>query len=367
MKIAIIHYWLVNIRGGEKVLKALLELFPNADIFTNVYDTSSMPNYISSHNVYTTKINKLPFSKKLYKLYMPLMPKALSELNLQSYDLIISSESGPAKGIIPNPDAYHVCYCHSPMRYLWDMYYEYFRNSNFFIKLFMKRLIPSLRLWDIMSSNLVDYFIANSSYVAKRIKRYYNRDSEIIFPPVETEKYFNNERKPKDYYLFFGQITEYKRVDIAIEACMKSKRKLVIAGSGITKKILKKFNISGLITYMGKVSDSEIVTLFSECRALIFPGIEDFGIIPVEAQSAGCPVIAFNKGGICETVLDGVTGILFKEQSALSLMEALDRFELLEKQGVFNNREFFINHVKQFSTGIFKEKIIKVIENRIRN
>ena len=367
MKVAVIHYWLVNIRGGEKVLKALLELFPEADIFTNVYNSSSMPSYISSHKVFTTKINRFPFSKKLYKLYMPFMPNALSELNLQNYDLVISSESGPAKGIIPNPDAYHICYCHTPMRYLWDMYHEYFKKNNLFVKIFMKRLIPHLRLWDIMSSNLVDYFIANSSYVSKRIKRYYNRDSEIIYPPVEIEKYLNNERKPKDYYLFFGQITEYKRLDIAIEACIKSNRKLIVAGSGVKKSTIRQFNKSKLIIFKGRLSDLEIIELFKESRALLFPGIEDFGIIPVEAQSAGCPVIAFNKGGICETVLDGITGVLFNEQSSSSLMEAMDQFELLEKEGNFNNRDLFKNHVKQFSQDIFKDKIIKVIVNRKRN
>jgi glycosyltransferase involved in cell wall biosynthesis len=366
MKIAIVHYWLVNMRGGEKVIEALLEMFPDADIFTHVYVPSAMSNRINSHNVYTSYINKLPLAKKLYQLYMPLMPAALNDFNLQEYDLVISSESGPAKGVIPNPDAYHICYCHSPMRYLWDMYHEYFRKSNPVVRFFMKRLIPGLKVWDVVSANLVDCFIANSAYVAKRIRRYYNRDAAVVFPPVDLEKFLSTERKPKDHYLFFGQLAGYKRADLALEACIASGRKLIIAGNGAKEREIKKYANTDLVTFKGRVSDEEALELYASAQALLFPGIEDFGIVPVEAQAAGCPVIAFRKGGALETVKENVTGIFFDEQSSASLAEAIDRFEAAQKQGAFNNRDAFSKHVKKFSTEAFKKRIRKILTDRKR-
>ncbi|MDR0312069.1 MAG: glycosyltransferase [Treponema sp.] len=366
MKTAIVHYWLVNMRGGEKVIEALLEMFPDADIYTHVYNPKAVSALINSHHVFTSRINRLPFVKKLYQLYMPLMPNALIDFNLQSYDLVISSEAGPAKGIVANPNAYHICYCHSPMRYIWDMYHEYFRGTNPLVKFFMKRLVPGLRLWDALSSNLVDFFIANSAYVAKRIMRYYNRKAAVVFPPVNIENFLAVERNPKDYYLFFGQLTGYKRADLAIEACIASRRKLVVAGSGVKKNKVRKYKKNGLITFKGRVSDEEIRDLYGRARALIFPGIEDFGIIPVEAQAAGCPVIAFREGGTVETVKENVTGLFFDEKTPESLIEAIDRFEAAEKEGVFNNRTIFTEHVQQFSPAAFKERIRKVIAERIR-
>ena len=366
MKVAIVHYWLLNMRGGEKVLASLLDMFPQADIYTHVYDPAAMPESISSHNVFTSYINKLPFAKKLYQIYMPLMPMALMDFNLQQYDLVISSEAGPAKGVTPNPDAYHLCYCHSPMRYLWDMYHEYFRNANSFVKFFMKRLIPSLRVWDIASANLVDRFITNSNYVAKRIARYYNRSAEVVYGPAPIENYLHNERKPEDYYLFFGQITGYKRADIAIEACISSGRKLVVAGGGARKKDLMRFTKSGMVSFTGRVSDEEAAKLFAGARALLYPGIEDLGLVPIEANAAGCPVIAFRQGGALDTVKENITGIFFDEQSPASLIKAIDRFEGMETEGVFRNREAFSNHVRQFSPQAFKERVLKVIAERKR-
>ena len=363
MKTAIIHYWLVSMRGGEKVIETLLEMFPQADIFTHVYNPKAVSSLIREKRVITSRINRLPFAKKLYQLYMPLMPDALMDFNLQDYDLVISSESGPAKGIVPNPNAFHICYCHSPMRYLWDMYHDYFKKTNILTRIFMKRLIPKLRLWDVMSSNMVDCFIANSNYVAKRVKRYYNRDSVIIFPPVDTEKYLAVQRKPFDYYLFFGQLTGYKRADIAIEACIKSGRKLVIAGAGASKKEIKKYSKSSLITFKGRVSDNEILELFAGAKALLFPGIEDFGIIPVEANAAGCPVIAYRDGGALDSIKENVTGIFFNEQTPDSLISAMDYFE--NEMKTFN-REDFNEHVKQFSKTVFIERMNQVIKNKKR-
>ena len=363
MKVAIVHYWLVTMRGGEKVLEELCKLFPQADIFTNVYDESKISDTIKSHKIYTTKINKWPMAKKLYQKYMPFMPKALMDLDLTGYDLVISSESGPAKGVVPSPNAFHLCYCHTPMRYLWDMYHEYFRKSNPIVKFFMKSMIPSLRLWDVMSSNLVDCFVANSHYVQARIKRYYNRDAKVIFPPCDIEKYGNNQRNPKDFYLFFGQLVGYKRADLAIEACIKSGRKLVVIGDGKSKEA-QKYSNTGLITFTGRVSDEEVAKYLSEAKALIFPGIEDFGIIPVEANAAGCPVLAYKEGGAIDSIKENETGLFFEEQTAESIIECMNKFEQLESS--FTNRDVFTNHVKQFSKEEFINQISKTIENRLR-
>ena len=363
MKVAIVHYWLVTMRGGEKVLEELCKLFPQADIFTNVYDESKISDTIKSHKIYTTKINKWPMAKKLYQKYMPFMPKALMDLDLTGYDLVISSESGPAKGVVPSPNAFHLCYCHTPMRYLWDMYHEYFRKSNPIVKFFMKSMIPSLRLWDVMSSNLVDCFVANSHYVQARIKRYYNRDAKVIFPPCDIEKYVNNQRNPKDFYLFFGQLVGYKRADLAIEACIKSGRKLVVIGDGKSKEAQKYAN-TGLITFTGRVSDEEVAKYLSEAKALIFPGIEDFGIIPVEANAAGCPVLAYKEGGAIDSIKENETGLFFEEQTTDAIIECMNKFEQLESS--FTNREVFTNHVKQFSKEEFINQISKAIEERKR-
>jgi glycosyltransferase involved in cell wall biosynthesis len=364
MKTAIIHYWLVNMRGGEKMLEALLELYPQADIYTHVYDPKAVSPLINSHNVYTSYIQKLPFAKKLYRKYMPLMPNALNGFNLQDYDLIISSEAGPVKGVIPNPDAYHLCYCHSPMRYLWDMYHEYFRDSGIVTRFFMKRLIPRLRLWDITSANLADRFVANSRYVAKRIARYYNREAAVVYGPADIEKFFPVERKPEDFYLFFGQLVGYKRADIAIEACLRSGRKLIVAGSGASKKEIRRYEKSGMVQFLGRVSDEEVPALFSRARALLFPGIEDLGLVPIEANAAGCPVIAFRKGGVLDTVRENVTGVFFDEQNAASLIGAMDRFEAVENG--FKDRAAFNAHVGQFSREAFKERISRIVAERRR-
>jgi len=363
MKVAIVHYWLVNMRGGEKVLEALLEMFPMADIYTHVYDPKAMPATINRRNIFTSGINRLPFAKKLYQIYMPLMPKALMDFNLQKYDLVISSESGPAKGVVPNPNVYHICYCHTPMRYLWDMYHEYFRKSSPLLRFFMKRLIPGLRLWDIASANLVDCFIANSNYVAKRIIRYYNRQPIVIYPPVKIERFLSVTRDPKDFYLFFGQVTGYKRADIAIEACIRSGRNLVVAGAG-SKTKNKKYKNNALVRYIGRVTNEEAAVLFSQAKALLFPGIEDFGIVPVEANAAGCPVIAYRDGGALETVKENATGVFFNEQTPESLIMAMDYFE--KNEVTFTNREVFNNHVQQFSKKTFTERVYQVLEERKR-
>ncbi|MCL1991635.1 MAG: glycosyltransferase [Spirochaetes bacterium] len=364
MKVAIVHYWLVNMRGGEKVIEALLEMFPQADIFTHVYNPKTVSPQINAQTVYTSRINRLPLSKKLYQLYLPLMPAALADFNLQPYDLVISSEAGPAKGVVPKPGAYHLCYCHSPMRYIWDMHHEYLREAGAAARFFMRQITPALRTWDITSANMVDKFITNSDYVAKRIERVYRRKAEVVWGPAPIEKYLDRERAPEDFYLFFGQITGYKRADIAIEACIQSKRKIVVAGAGLKKSAARKYEKTGLVKVLGRVSDEKAAELFAGARALLYPGIEDMGLVPIEANAAGCPVIAFAGGGALETVAENLTGLFFAEQNTQSLAAALDFFE--KNESLFQNRENFRLHVQKFSKAAFQERVRRVLEEKSR-
>ena len=364
MRVAIVHYWLTSMRGGEKMLESLLEMFPDADIYTHVYDRKNISALINQHKVHTSSINRLPFASKLYRMYMPLMPRALLEFDLRDYELVISSEAGPAKGVVANPDAFHACYCHSPMRYLWDLYHEYYNGASIIFRLFMRLLVPSLRVWDITSANLVDRFIANSTYTAKRIKRYYNRDADIVFGPADVEKYLEIERDVKDYYLVFGQITENKRVDIAVDACLALGRRLIVAGGGSAKALRRRAAGRAGVTFAGRVSDGEAGRLLTEARALLFPGIEDMGLVPIEAAAAGCPVIAYRKGGVLDTVKENITGIFFDEQTAASLSAAIQHFETIEAD--FSNREAFTAHARQFSKAAFKERVRKALAERRR-
>jgi glycosyltransferase involved in cell wall biosynthesis len=361
MKVAVVHYWLTSMRGGEKMLETLLEMFPNADIYTHVYSKKNISPSINRHKVFTSSINRLPFASKLYKIYMPLMPRALLEFNLQDYDLVISSEAGPAKGVVVNPDAFHLCYCHSPMRYIWELYHEYSNSAPFLSRFFMKLIIPSLRVWDICSANMVDHFITNSNYTAKRIKRYYNREADVVFGPAAVEKYSKVERCKKDFYLVLGQASENKRVDIAIDACLALGKKLIVAGGGPGRSLRKRAS-GGDVIFTGRVSDEKAVQLLSQARALLFPGIEDMGLVPVEAAAAGCPVIAYRRGGALDTVKENVTGIFFNEQNAASLAGAIRSFEGIEAD--FSNRDAFTTHALQFSREAFKERVWKVLAER---
>ncbi len=360
MKIAIIHYWLVNLRGGEKVLEALCELYPQADIFTHVYDASKFTHpIISKHKIRTTFISKLPFAKKYYKIYLPFMPLALEELDLSGYDLVISSESGPAKGVIVPPGVPHICYCHSPMRYMWDMYGEYCARMGKFKKIITALLSHYIRRWDQLSSLQVTNFIANSEFVAKRIKSYYGRDSVVINPPVDVES-FGLSQKSDDYYLVLGQLVKYKRVDLAVQAFNKSGKRLIVIGDGEQLDELKKMAKEN-IQILGYQPFEKIRNYLMNCRALIFPGVEDFGIVPLEAMACGKPVLAFAKGGSLETVRENITGVFFHQQTVECLHNAIIDFE----NNFVTQPEKIRQHAQQFSKENFKSKIDSYIRNMI--
>ena len=328
MKVAIVHYWLVKMRGGENVLEALCELFPDADIYTHVYCPEKISDTINSHHVATSFIQKLPFSTKLYQSYLPLMPLALSKLDLSEYDLVISSESGPAKGVTVDAGTKHVCYCHTPMRYVWDMYDEYRENAGFLARLMMPLLIGWLRRWDKSTSAGVDQFIANSLFVQARIKNIYGRESRVIYPPVAVDQFAASD-VIDDYYLYAGELTSYKQPQLAIEAFNLSGRKLLVVGEGGMAHELKLIARPN-IEFLGRRSFGQLKEHFSCCKALIFPGIEDFGIIPVEVMASGRPVIAFRGGGALETVVENESGLFFDEQTPDSLNAAIAQFEKLE-------------------------------------
>jgi len=366
MKVAIIHYWLVGMRGGEKVVESLCDLYPEADIYCHVYDPLCISNEIRNHKIKTTFIHKLPFAKRYYQLYLPLMPLALEQLDLREYDLVISSESGPAKGVIVGPDTLHICYCHSPMRYVWDMYQQYYKSAGIFKKLLMVPLMHYIRIWDRSSSKSVDHYIANSEFVARRIEKYYRRKSTVINPPVDTTK-FTISNNIDDHYLMVGQLVRYKRADLAVEAFNKNGKQLVIIGEGEQFNELKQMAKSN-IKILGNQSFDVIKEYYSACKALIFPGIEDFGIVPLEAMASGRPVIAYNHGGALETVCSGVTGIFFTEQTPQSLNKAIEEFELREKE--FRPQDIR-DYAKKYDKEIFKLKmkdyIQKCLERDNRN
>lgn len=357
MKVALVHYWLLNMRGGEKVLEALCELFPDADIFTHVYAPERVSATFKRHCVRTTFISRLPFAMSLYQNYLPLMPLALEQLDLREYDLVISSESGPAKGVLTRPDALHLCYCHSPMRYVWSMYQDYRKATSFLSRMLMPWLIHRLRIWDFQSAGRVDTFVANSHNVAKQVWHYYRREATVLYPPVDTEA-FDADAPRENFYLYVGELTRYKRADLAVEAFTKAGKPLILIGDGTEARALKRM-AGPTITFLGRQPFAVLRKHYARCRALVFPGEEDFGIVPVEAMASGAPVIAFGRGGALETVVSGKTGVFFDAQTQGSLLAGVKTFE--ETEHLFH-RENIVAHSRQFSKGIFKSRFLDLLE-----
>jgi glycosyltransferase involved in cell wall biosynthesis len=352
MKVAIVHYWLVGMRGGEKVVEALCEMYPQADIFTHVYVPEMVSEKIRQHKVIPTFINALPRAPKMYKTYLPLMPLALEQLDLRDYDLVISSESGPAKGIIAPAEALHVCYCHTPMRYIWNMYHDYRDGTGRLKRLMMPPLSHYLRMWDVTSAARVDSFVANSTTVAKRIRRYYGANSVVIHPPVDTGSFsIAPASELADYYLLAGELVSYKRPDLAVRAFNDMKLKLVVIGGGEMLEEIRRL-AGPTVSVLGSQPFGVLREHYSRCRALIFPGEEDYGMVPVEAMASGRPVIAFGRGGAVETVAPGISGIFFKEQTVdaiIAAVRSLNNFDI--------DSASIAKHAQQFSRNHFLEKM----------
>jgi glycosyltransferase involved in cell wall biosynthesis len=326
MKIAIVHYWITSWRGGEKVLEALVKRFPDADVYTHVYDPEVVAaSPLAGKTIRTTFIHRLPFAKRLYQKYLPLMPIALEQLDLSGYDLVISTESGPAKGVIVPPETAHICYCFTPMRYVWDMYHEYLAHAGWFTRLMMRPMIHYLRLWDRLSADRVDHFLADSAFVAKRINKFYRREAEVLYPPIEIDEFQLSETH-EGFYLIVGALVRYKKADLAVRAFNQLGLPLVVIGDGELFDEIRA-TAGPNVKVLGRRSRAEILDHYRRCKALLFPGVEDFGIVPLEAMATGKPVIAYGRGGALETVIDGVTGLHFHEQTEAGLKAAVQRIE----------------------------------------
>lgn len=354
--VALVHDWLTNMGGAENVIEALLDIYPEAPIFTSLFEPKKLSKKLQSANVYPSYLQRLPKFLRKQQLLLPLMPKAFEEFDLSDYEIVISSSSSCAKGIITGERTIHVCYCHTPMRYAWDFYHEYMGTLSQPKKFLATRQIHKIRQWDRLSADRVDYFIANSSAVARRINKHYRREAIVIHPPVAVDR-FRSDHQKEDFYLVVSRLVSYKHIELAVQACTQLNRKLVVIGDGEQAKELKKLGGKS-ITFLGRQSDEVVAEYFSRARAFLFPGEEDFGITIVEAQAAGCPVIAYGKGGAQDSVLEGVTGIFFTEQTIKGLSEAILTFEKMQLDPAVIRQ-----HSLRFSEKQFKEKIKNFVEN----
>ncbi|EKF18457.1 glycosyltransferase [Nitratireductor pacificus] len=360
MRVAIVHYWLVSMRGGEKVVEALCDLYPEADIFTLVCDHEKISDKIRQHRITSSFLQKIPGARRHYQSLLPLMPFALESLDLSQYDLVLSSESGPAKGITPSPQATHICYCHSPMRYLWDHYHFYRAGSGVLTRLLLPWIAPALRVWDVTTSARVDAFVANSRHVADRIEKYYRRTATVLNPPVSVDD-FAPVAATEDFYLTAGQLVGYKRVDLAVRAFTRMGRNLVVIGEGQEMAALKRM-AGPTVTFLGRAPFPVLKEKLARCRALVFPGTEDFGIVPVEAMASGRPVIAHASGGIMDSVVADHTGILFDDQSEDGLIAAVERFERMETTF---RPDLIRAHAQEFSEANFKRRMQAIIDHEL--
>ena len=353
-KIALLHYWLTGMRGGEMVLKELCRMFPLADIYTHACIPERISEVITAHSIHESLISHLPLGRTHCQNYLPLMPLAQKQWDLTGYDLIISSESGPVKGIRNPGHCRHICYCHTPMRYLWDFFDEYYASAGICGKIAMRVFKNYLRGYDLKSAECVDQFLANSHFVAERIKRIYKREAVVIYPPVDVNYFSCAPVLERRHYLFVGQLVCYKRPDLAVAAFAKLQNEtLVVVGEGPLRKYLEK-NASPNVRFLGWVARERLRDLYASAKALILPGVEDFGIVPVEAMATCCPVITMNRGGGAETVVDGKTGVLMWEQSPECMRSAIEEVasqgwetDTFRKQTVLFSPERFCREISE--------------------
>lgn len=330
MRVALVHDWLTGMRGGERCLEVFCELFPDADLFTLLHVPGSVAPVIERRRIVTSFVQRLPGAATRYRHYLPLFPRAVEAFDLRGYDLVISTSHCVAKGARPAPGALHLCYCFTPMRYVWDLYGEYF-GRGLLTRALMPPVAAALRAWDRKTSARVGHFAGISGFVADRIRRCYGREAEVIYPPVDVSRYELADDREGDYYLVVSALVPYKRVDLAIAAAGRLGRRLLVVGAGPESARLAKMAGPG-VEFLGWRSDDEIARLYRGCRALLFPGLEDFGIVPLEAMAAGRPVIAYGAGGALETVVplggdEPATGVFFAEQTVEALVGAMREFE----------------------------------------
>jgi glycosyltransferase involved in cell wall biosynthesis len=355
-RVAVAHDWLTIPGGSEQVVLELLEMFPQAELFTSVYDPRPWPARITERPVHASFLNRIPGATRHYPKLLPLMNRAFRSFDLSGFDLVLSSSHACAKNVRTPPGALHVCYCHTPMRYAWEEGFLEGEQVGRAARLVLPALLAWLRRQDLAGSRGPDAFVANSTHVAERIARYYGRESEVVNPPVDVEHFLGLARAPGDYYLAFGRVVPYKRVDLAVAACGRLGRRLIVAGDGRALAGLRAGAAAGA-EFPGKVSDPERDLLFAGARALLFPGEEDFGIVPVEAQAAGVPVIAYGVGGARETVVDGRTGVLFAAQTGAGVAAAIERFE-----GLALDAEDARENARRFDRARFQARMGEAIE-----
>jgi len=363
-RVAIVHEWLTIPGGSEDVVIELLKMFPEAELFTTIYDPAPWPEIIKERPVHASFLNHIPGARRHYPKLLPLMNRAFRSFDLSGFDLVLSSNHACAKNVRTLPDTLHVCYCHTPMRYAWEEGFLEGEDVGRVTRRLLPPMLSRLRRQDYEGARGPDVFVANSLHVAARIERYYGRSAEIVHPPVDVDHFLELEHapygpgsEPRDYYFAFGRVVPYKRVDLAVAACASLGRRLQVAGDGRALDGIRGQARGEGVEFLGKVSAAERDRLLSGARALLFPGEEDFGIVPVEAQAAGVPVIAYGVGGATETVIDGRTGVLFDQQSAAGLAAAIERFE-----GLALDEGEVRENAKRFGRDRFRVEMAAVIE-----
>lgn len=366
MKVAIVHDWLITFAGAEKVLEQIINLFPEADLFSLIdFIPEGSRDFIKNKPVTTSFIQKLPKAKTKYRNYFPLFPLAIEQLDLSGYDLIISSSHCVAKGVLTGPDQLHICYCNSPARYAWDLQHQYLQEANLTrgIKSWITRyLLHRFRIWDASTANGVDYFVGNSHYIARRIKKVYGRKATVIYPCVAVEDFELNAKKD-NFYFTASRMVPYKKIDLIVEAfAFMPDKNLVVLGDGPQMKKIKSKATSN-IEILGQQPFSILKDHMTRAKAFVFAAEEDFGIVPVEAQACGTPVIAFGKGGAVETVIPGKTGILYKEQTVTSLCAAINKFESTQSTFI---PSIIREHAEQFATKRFCDEFKTFVSEKWR-
>lgn len=359
LRVALVHDWLITLGGADRVLLALHTLFPRAPVVVALYDPRRLPTDFAQMDVRPTWLQRIPGAVERHRLFVPLMPLAFATTDLRGYDVIISSSHACAKGVSAPPGAVHVCYCHTPMRYAWDLTDVYLRGLPPPARPPARAMLAALRWWDRATAGRVDYFIANSRFVASRIGRHYGRPATVIYPPVDVE-YFTPAGRPEDFFLVVSRLVPYKRVDLAVEAFNRLGRPLIVVGDGPEAPRLRAMARSN-VTFAGEVSDAALRGYYRRCAALVFPGEEDFGLVPVEAQACGRPVIAYGQGGALESVIPGVTGTFFAEQTVDALAAAVRACEPggFDSPGIRRHAEGFSHQRFHFQIAEFVERAVK--------
>jgi glycosyltransferase involved in cell wall biosynthesis len=358
VNIALVHEFFCNLGGSDQVAATLHQLYPQAPIFTLlVSDRNKDAELLRGMDMRSSFVQRLPLARRWHEPYLPLFPAAIESFDLTGYDLVLSSSHVCAKGVIPAPEALHLCYCHTPARYAWDLAFLYLRRLNPLLRAYAAAVMHKLRVWDVTTSARVDHFIANSAFVAERIRRYYHRSAVVIHPPVDT-RFFTLGEDDGDHFLVVSRLTAYKRIDLAIEAFNRLGLPLVIIGEGPERRRLQR-SAGPNIEFLGAVPRSQVRDYMRTCRGLIYPGKEDFGITPVEAQATGRPVVAYGAGGALESVVDGVTGFFFDEQTTEALCEAVTSCAALSF-----DRAVIRQHAQQFDRDVFCRRITDFVQEK---